>query len=1198
MLKHSNLFVGQRTNPTLPFQTTKLLLENQIMYEPIDSKIRELAVSEQHKNIVLTAGAGTGKTTILVQRILHLLLAHKRLQSEESPILKIIALTFTEKAASEMKIRLMEELEKIVAAMKGICRPEESTQVNNFISGLQTTYHTTYSEIERRALQSLADMDKAMICTIHSFAAYILRMFPIESGVAPGFTVDEGSVFEDLFEKEWSDWLEVELSLTSKNTVTWKNVLTRTELETIKAFAKRLSDFTIPLDTLTRKTGNPLTLEVLLNPYCDSINAILPKCGKPDNKLLLQLQEFLTIFNELKTQGFNYLSSLHYDFGKTISKAKSGWEEAEVPVAQDIVKKCRILLRKLQRVDESFITTAINLVLPFCKTFRQTYLSQGYISFDGILTLARNLLQNNAYRAIRTSLKKNFSAILVDEFQDTDPIQYDIILFLSEMVNNHSDTIHGIHLEPGKLFIVGDPKQSIYSFRRADIEAYEHVVKQICNNEAPLSLLENFRSHSGIVNVVNDLFGEKIITEQQGLQPKYIPIHAKRIQSDPFQRIEIIGVSDTNGEELTAEAARGAEADWIAKWIKKNVFYDNGSDTSADAATSYKLKYKDIALLLRSFTQIRPYIESFKEHDIPFIAEGEKYFYTTQEVIDFMNLLRTIENPYDIIALVGILRSPFAGLTDNEIYLLKMNELLDYRKTISDNIGIDATIGDFYSFLRKYHVRSRIIPVSRLISEIINAPRFAGITASSWQGEQKLANLQKFYRTACKLEQIQGVSLKHFINNMKKHIDEAKEEGESPLSDETLDVVKILTIHKSKGLEFPVVILGNLHGEAKKENETLDSAVFDWNTSTTGIVLGKGEQQLRNLQSIILENKINARAWEEEKRVLYVAMTRAKERLILTGTLKDNDKSYIGLIIKSLSDAYGISLNNEPETPSGHVRKIVFGNSEIFLENFNYTGARRFVSKTAEKTWDIDWNSFVRIWNDRKQSMLAEIEKPLFTSPSALSAEISPVHYETPTYNKHIDSVEMQQEYAAAIGSLCHQILEKWDFQGTLQALYDLITSSVTLHFPNISLHHTIIHFIKTEAVTILTAFFHSKAYNELKNARILGREIPILLHWEGQIMRGTIDIIYELENQIIIADYKTDYTSSIDDNPALTNTCLEENAFSKTEEIKVNVPSPSYTLKYLTQKTIYTEAVKRCLKINNPLFKIIFLRNGTSVFI
>ena len=187
------------------------------MQKPIDNEIREIAVSELDRNIVVIAGAGTGKTTLLVNRVLHVLLGHKRLQKEESPILRIVAMTFTEKAAGDMKVRLMAELEQIVAVTRGTASPEEQVKREEFLAHIRDTYHTTHAEIERRARKSLEDMDKALIGTIHSFAAHLLRLYPLESGVAPGFTVDEGDAFEELFEKECNTWIGEELTLNSPN---------------------------------------------------------------------------------------------------------------------------------------------------------------------------------------------------------------------------------------------------------------------------------------------------------------------------------------------------------------------------------------------------------------------------------------------------------------------------------------------------------------------------------------------------------------------------------------------------------------------------------------------------------------------------------------------------------------------------------------------------------------------------------------------------------------------------------------------------------------------------------------------------------------------------------------------------------------------------------------------------------------------
>src|SRR3989337_3878 len=806
------------------------------MSKPIDHDTRILAVSEQDKNIVVTAGAGTGKTTLLVNRMLHLLLGHKRFQTEESPILMIVAMTFTEKAASEMKIRLMQELEKIVSFINGYTSQGDEKKTEKLLSDICDIYQTTTGEIERRAKKSLEDIDKALIGTIHSFAAHLLRLYPIESGVVPGFVVDEGDIFDELFDKEWTKWLETEVSLNSPHANTWKYTLKRTDIESLKELAKRLSGFTIPLDSLAvdvdnksvidhphpnpppspflplnegdrgRDSGNqtphihpspggrglggggvallhPPNIQSLVDPLISKALNIIPSCEKPNNNLLTQLKELLKIFKAIKIEGVSRLNNLEYDLDKNPSEAKAGWSDEGFLAAQELVKECHVLLKKLKTVDEAFVTTTIDLILPFAKAFRQTYLSQGYVSFDGLLTLTRDLLQNKAYRYIREKLKSEFMSILVDEFQDTDPVQYEIVLFLSEELGHYSKDARKVTLEPGKLFIVGDPKQSIYAFRRADIEAYEQVVKQVCGNDETLRLQENFRSHAGIIEVVNQLFDGRIMREQPGLQPRYVPIHANRQKKHPSQKVEIVLVLDKEGEELKADEAREAEAEWIARWIAKQVDNEAIQGTLPENKLR-KLKYKDVALLLRAFTQVRPYVEALKRYGIPYIVEGEKYFYTTQEILDFMNLLRIIENPHDTIALVGILRSPIVGLTDREIYELKENRLLDYRNSISgktllshnltqkDNSplsisppcegrdgGVTNLFSDsgkivepFYDFLRRTHARAGTIPVSQLITEIIDSTHIAEITACAWHGEQKLGNIWKLYQMACDME--------------------------------------------------------------------------------------------------------------------------------------------------------------------------------------------------------------------------------------------------------------------------------------------------------------------------------------------------------------------------------------------------------------------------------------------------------------
>lgn len=1211
---------------------------NQKMSEPIDIVTRDLAVSELDRNIVVTAGAGTGKTTLLVNRLLHLLLGHKRFQTEDSPILKIAAMTFTEKAASDIKMRLMEELEKIVNVINGNTSEDEKKRIEIFLTHIRDMYGVTYNEMENRARKSLEDMDKALIGTIHGFAAHILRLYPIESGAVPGFIVDEGDMFNELFEKEWAKWVEGQLSLASPNEKVWKKVLNRLDIGSVKELTRRLSGFTIPLlslpiqqDRSVLGSNSKLQIHLLIDPLHDKILEVIPYCEKPTNKLLSQLSDLLKVFDAIKEQGLGYLNNMEYDLDKNPSEAKTGWRDDKFDIARKLVKECHSLLRKLRTVDEEFINTTISLIIPFIKTFRQTYLLQGYISFDGLLTLTRDLLQKGEHRPIRERLKKEFRAILIDEFQDTDPVQYEIVLFLSEALGQHNKDARKVILEPGKLFIVGDPKQSIYAFRRADIEAYEQVVSQVCRQEEILKLEENFRSPSSIINVINRLFDGRIMVERPGLQPCYIPIHANRYQKHFSQKVEIIFISDIEGKEIRADKAREAESEWIARWIVKNIGNEDIEDTSAENGIR-KLKYKDIALILRAFTQVRPYIEALKRYGIPYIVEGEKYFYTNQEIFDFLNLLCAVENPYDTIALVGVLRSPIVGLTDREIYELQINDLLDYQKPVPDTIDFRDVVKEFYGFLKRTHIRAGILPVSQLIAEVMDTAHIAEITAYSRHGEQKIANLWKLHQIAYDMEQHQSVSLKAFIDRIKLCIKEAREEGESPLSDETLDVVKILTVHKSKGLEFPVVVLGNLHGEVKNDNEVLDTAIFDWSTATTGIVIGKSDQQARNLQSILIEKKLNDRSWEEEKRVLYVAMTRAKERLILMGSLKDDDKSYMGLITRSIRDITGIQFDNED------VKEIFLGDAQIFVEYFKLDGTHHPSKTFKRQEWNIDWEPFVRLWEKRRHTMLKTTQTPAFISSSMVARRETSVQDLHNIQNKFEEYPEVHLNNIELVKSVCRRVLEEWNFQGSASELSRIVESTVKwviamekvkgramaqylpdeyiyqgknrtmspysqkgkdgclnditnrftpfMSFPSEREDKVMVtklegifrdtsqiqdvESIKDEVLRVLFNFIESEIYKELQNAQILRRGIPILLKWNGQIMKDAIDILYKVGNKLIIGNYETNDVSMID--------------------------FPAKLAEYKSRKDIYAGIIRYCFKTDNTEFKLIFLKEGKVI--
>ncbi|HXC68105.1 MAG TPA: UvrD-helicase domain-containing protein, partial [Nitrospiraceae bacterium] len=430
-----------------------------------DSRDRHLAETTWDRNVVVVAGAGTGKTTILVNRILNLLLR------EPNPlaVTEIVALTFTNKAATEMKQRLRAQLLSL------------TEQTNDLIVTFRTRFHLSAEQVGARARTALEQMEKAQIGTLHSFAAHLLRLHPLESEIDPLFQEDDGSRFKELFHSSWDRWLDDELGSAGLQHDRWRHVLAGATLDDLQQFTAALAGDFVDVEELERQC-RLITLEGALRDWGTDTHGRAttllaaqdrPKRRKAEQMLAAALQS-LALLLEHGQPGLAHLSQDERTvLGKDLGKAPAGWDEAAFQEATSIIG----LAQQLLMVDQSYFQEVVTLVRPFLQHVRRRFLASGWIAFDGLLARAKTLLRDHP--TVRARIKQTYRAILVDEFQDTDPVQYEIILYLCERADSYRTAWHDVDLEPGKLFIVGDPKQSIYAFRRADIEAFERVVEKI-----------------------------------------------------------------------------------------------------------------------------------------------------------------------------------------------------------------------------------------------------------------------------------------------------------------------------------------------------------------------------------------------------------------------------------------------------------------------------------------------------------------------------------------------------------------------------------------------------------------------------------------------------------------------------------------------------------------------------------------------
>jgi ATP-dependent helicase/nuclease subunit A len=1115
---------------------------------------RERAVATFDRNIIVTAGAGTGKTTLLVDRLTHLLARNP----DPLKITEIVALTFTNKAASEMKQRLRERLQGYVQAAArrdGDAADAGAAGLQNFLS----RYQLSAEELSERLQEALRNIERAEIGTIHSFAASLLRLYPLEAGVDPQFREDEGAQFEALFEREWSLWLDQELALGAARASDWRAVLRKLDLPRIKELARALAAESVELPGANaRPAGASSVLTAWIAQLAARAAALVERHpeDRQNERLARAARAVIDAFARHGQLAEESCAAERILLAEAaVNPGLKGWGEADTAEARALAR----IARGLAQVDASLTELLRRLLTPFAERFRRFFVQQGFCSFDGLLVGARNLVRDHP--AVREELKRKYRSILVDEFQDTDPLQYEILLYLAEVPGAAANDWRAVKLTPGKIFVVGDPKQSIYAFRRADIEAYLEVVDKVIRAQHGLDcrLTTNFRSHGRILWLVNAVF-EKLMEARPGLQPPYIAIHpapARRRDGTPADRGSVLPRvmlrKITSGAgEVDAESARRLEGESLARWLKEEVFAHALIRRGAETALA---EPRDVAILFRKLSDIHEYLEPFRRRGVRYVVEGERHFYAAKEIIDAINLLRAIDNPEDRLALVGVLRAPLGGVPDKVIYELHRRGLLDYRKAQAlETHSLDYPVAELYGILARLHDETRVLPVGEALARVFAALPVRLLAAASFQGEQAVANLQKLKRQAEGLGSEGTSTLRETIRQLQRRVLDVREEGESVLAEESVDAVRIMSIHKAKGLEFPVVILAGCHAGIDARQGRDAEWLVDWSSGLTGCHVGS----YWDLPGLYIAEKARLRTEEEHKRVLYVAMTRPREHLVIS--CAPTTRRAAGSFTAMLGQALGVDIDSLTESRLLGVGEAAI-DIQVVSENLAAPGRPEGAPPTHTPR---DWQTYVDLWSARGTAYEVAARSPTFLTPTYLKArEAELAEGAPPGMSRAGPSVD-----PLLVGDLAHRFLQEWDFAadpaGFRAPLGDFVARVLGAE-PRRARNS-----LRKELEKIFAIFFGSEAYRELAGARILGREVPLLLPWDGNVMEGVIDLIYERAGLLWLADYKSDTLERAD--------------------------LGSRARLYHQQAAIYTRAVERSLGRSVAAFKFIFLRLGVMV--
>jgi ATP-dependent helicase/nuclease subunit A len=1109
-------------------------------HEISDRAAREAAETTFDRNVVVIAGAGTGKTTLLVNRLVHLVMKEPR----PVPITQVVALTFTNKAAMEMKVRLRERLMWLADPRADTARAQDGGAVS--VQELQERYGITRGEIAVRARAGLADIEKAQIGTLHSFAAHLLRLHPLESGVDPDFQEDDGLRFEEHFTQAWDVWIDQELSRQGLNHDQWRRLLGVTTLEEVKtlghALCSELVDLNVLQSQLAQGSVNPSVIR-WVGERADKAHALLKRYDRPKRRKIEEmLGACLSLLTQVANEGSCALQRLDAStrgwLSKDIGSKVKDWDESEFQEAKRLIEASQSLLD----VDHLLFGDLLMLLGPLVESIRSSFVDKGWLSFDGLLSRARSLL--HAHPRVREGIKREYRAVLVDEFQDTDPIQYEIILAVSEQLGCHETAWQDMRLDPGKLFIVGDPKQSIYAFRRADIEAFDRVVDKITQGGGVIqTLTTNFRSAAAVLNPINDIF-DRLFVQHPLVQPANVRLEV-RPQRRPSTmeagvRLLVTTPADVN-EPFDADLAVRAEGEVLARWLRDEIL--SRPHTVAG----------HVALLFRKLTQADAYLDALRRHNIPYVIEGEKHFYRRQEVIDLVNVLRVLDHPHDHIALTGLLRSPLGGLTDREVFEFHEASQLEYRLWTSlDSFDHPraAAIRRLYEQLDWLHKAIPSVPLADAIQLIFDRLPLLEAAAASLHDEQAVANLLKVKHTAASLAERATMTLSAFIELMVTRLDEQPEEAESPLAEASSDAVQILTIHKAKGLEFPIVVLPGLH-QGTGRDRTVPHVAHDWSSGIYGLSLGSK----RTIGAVLAQAKFAVREEAERRRVFYVGMTRAKELLVLSG----------GKVARSVGETTFQWLQQIGDGQVGEMatQQLSIGAS-IIPHRIVHAPERTWQRQSSlpdDPATSIDVQSIARMWEQRRERWSAVGGGDWHLTPTALARQGKP-RKPLPAQNGQLRDV------GRLTGIAAHRVLERWNFLSPPSGLVEQI--GPVLQEMLQSEEQSLVPIITDSLRELFTAFGGSKLYGRLQSSQILGREVPFIMPWgDGQVMEGVIDLLYRFDGELWIADYKTDLVSA-------------DQAVDRAEQ-------------YRPQGGVYTSAVEQALGIK-PRFHCLFLRCGAAV--
>ncbi len=1029
---------------------------------------------------VVSAGAGSGKTLVLTRRYVRLV------RERQIPVDRILALTFTRKAAAEMHARIYSELRDYQDD------PFVRTQLSRF--------------------------DRSVISTLDSFCSMVARDGCSVYGISPEFVIDERRLTALVEERALAYVRDHGTDHSLQGLIrllgfqsTWR--------DGFAAIGRDLSEvagttaFDLSTDQREFVTAEAKRLEAAIRADAVAIADLDPgeaKCVARAVDLARPVAES----EEILDQHLDAILSIGLQCG---SSRKPAVEllKAIVPELRKSVEALRIARETIARWPE--LEQLAAHATRFSQEIIQTKRRSGVLSYHDVVTLAIRVLTDQA--ELRNHYKRRFQAIMIDEFQDNNADQKALLYLLSEREDRLSDGVPTpSNLAPGKLFFVGDEKQSIYRFRGADVSVFRELSGELGTRSEELTLGANYRSEPGLVRFFNALFARTFGEARESFDATFSALRWRPRTPGVDPRVERWVLKRRERGDANYLSDLDAQAFYIARTIERMV--SAGELHVRDGEGSRPVHYRDIAILLRTGgNQIR-LERMLRRFSVPHVSQAARSLYLEAPVYDIYQVLQLLTYPHDRAAYAGLLRSPLVGISDEGMVrqLLSENELFSPVEALSesDRRALERTALRFHSL----RMIADSQPIARTLHEI-------------WYGwgyryhllrRPEYVTYLEYYELLRELAiQFEDQGLASFLDEIRRHLGQNEKPDELELLRADADAVQIMTVHRAKGLEFPVVVIAYAES-AGRSSRVSDRPFYLSDQHGPSFVLGSlapGAVRESAINYFFHAETERAKAQDlaELRRLFYVAATRAESHLFIAGPEGGPEASIAGIADEAFAIA-GDSLDDPAEESHAPVRLQRVEWEPVPREHFFAAGTRsedvslEAVAKRYESAHKLD-------------RTFPDLELPVTTLTERVRTngiEVCPPWGKVDSPPLAVDPILADKGLHAEFGTYCHYLIE--------HAVGELLPDSAEALHPDLPSKERLLY--EQDAATLALRFLRSPLMADLGRGAV-EHEVPFTVRAEllplsvheqllgAQLVRGVIDLLVVMDDRCIVVDFKTD---------------------------------------------------------------------------